>query len=272
MIISIFSNKGGVGKTTIAIIMGMLCSRKLMKKTLLLELDSSPGDFGILFDIEPNKTLDTILRFPQKFKICKKRIFENLDVVSGVPDPIIAEEIKESDISNLINNISGEYDFIIVDTQTVINGSVLDVLKRSDIIFLITDSCMESIFRISKIIEVITEKFLIPKSKIKIIINKKTLFNFFRIWDIKKIIEIPIETFISFDRNFNKSFFLFNKNKVLKSKIYKEIGYLMDALNKKGSLSIGKLKEAEINNLSANEAVNEEKKGAGEFEFERQVE
>jgi len=56
-VISIISNKGGVGKTSIACCMSLYLSKIIEKKTLLIELDCSPGDFGTLFDIESEKTL-----------------------------------------------------------------------------------------------------------------------------------------------------------------------------------------------------------------------
>ena len=57
-IISVISNKGGVGKTSIACCLSLCLSRKLNKKTLLLELDCSPGDFGTLFDIDEGLSLE----------------------------------------------------------------------------------------------------------------------------------------------------------------------------------------------------------------------
>ncbi|GAG65090.1 unnamed protein product, partial [marine sediment metagenome] len=48
IIIAVISNKGGVGKTSIAIAFAMFLSQKIKKRILLLELDSSPGDFGVI--------------------------------------------------------------------------------------------------------------------------------------------------------------------------------------------------------------------------------
>ncbi len=219
MIVAIASNKGGVGKTSIAICFSFFCAKNI-GKTLLLELDSSPGDLGTLFDIDFSKSVDIAIRFPDKYKNYVKEVFKNLDVLIGFPNPIIAENVKEEQTRSLINSIQKDYDCIIIDTQTVINGIIIDFLKITDHVFVISEYGLESISRVSSLISILTHKFYIPLEKIKFLINKKRLLDFLKIWDISKILNYPIEGFIPFDRKFNKSVFLFDRKKVLKTKFF----------------------------------------------------
>ena len=95
IMIAIVSNKGGVGKTSIAIASAMFLSQEIKKRILLLEMDSSPGDFGVLFDIERDKSLELALRFPEKYNEFVKNIYRNVDVLKGISNPLIAENIKK---------------------------------------------------------------------------------------------------------------------------------------------------------------------------------
>jgi len=223
VIITIVSNKGGVGKTSIAIAAAMFFSEKVKKKILLLELDSSPGDFGVIFDIENNKSLELALRFPEKYSEYVKNIYKNVDALKGISNPLIAENIKKDAINLLINFIFKDYDYIIVDTQTVINGPVLDILKLSDEIFAISEYSLESVARVSSLIDILVKKFSIPEYKIKFIVNKKKFLHIFKVWDISKIIKIPIYAFVKFDGKFNKSKFIFNKDSIFNTRFFKEI-------------------------------------------------
>ncbi|MCL4416714.1 MAG: AAA family ATPase [Actinobacteria bacterium] len=232
-IISVISNKGGAGKTSIAITAGLCFAKELCKRTLLLEVDSSPGDFGAVFDIESEKSFELALRFPEKFGYYIKNIFKNLDAMKGVSDPLVAERIKETDVHKLFKFLTSEYDYIIIDTQTVINGTLLDVLRLSDVIMLVSEYSVESFSRISSLFYILTNKFAISKDKIKVIINKKRLFKLFKIWDFIKIAEFPIEAFISYDPKYGKSLFLFNKNKIFKTRLYKQLSKILFRLNGK---------------------------------------
>ena len=222
-VLIVISNKGGVGKTSIAIAMSMFYAQKSKHKTLLLELDSSPGDFKTIFDIEEDKSLELALRFPQKYRRYVKNIYKNLDVLNGISNPLGAEGIKPKAINILFDYIYRDYKFIIIDTQTTINGIILDALRFSDVIFIVTDYSLESISRISSLFKFLVDKFSISKSKMKVIINKKKFLDFYKIWDITKIIELPIELFISMDTGFSKTNFLFNREKIFRTKFFRQV-------------------------------------------------
>jgi len=231
IIISIVSNKGGVGKTSIAIALGMFFSQRKKKNTLLLELDSSPGDFGIMFDIERDKSLELALRFPENYNKFVKNICNNMDALKGISNPLVAENINKGIINNLINHVLKEYDCIIVDTQTIINGLVLDVLRLSNKIFVVSEYTLESTSRVSNLINVLEKKFSIPKYSMKLIMNKKNFLPFFKVWDVAKIINIPIYALIPYDNRFDKSKFLFNKNGILRTRFFKGISKILSGID-----------------------------------------
>ena len=229
-IISIISNKGGVGKTSIACCVALYFSMEMKRKTLLLELDCSPGDFGSLFDIGNEMSLEMAIRFPDDYKKYIKVISKNIDVLKGIPDPIIAESIDSSSIAPFLKRISNDYDYIIVDTQTVLNGILIDALKVSDQIIMISNNSIESIARISKLLDLLVFRFMIEKSKFKIIINKKKIFSFLKVWEISKIIGFPINAFIHYDRRFNKSLILLNKRKFMATKVFRETSNVLKSM------------------------------------------
>ncbi len=226
-IISVTSSKGGVGKTSLSICLSFYTAKTLNKKTLLLEYDSSPGDFSSIFDIEPEKSLKMAFRFPQRFNNYIKNISKNLDVLRGLPDPLSAENIRESDTVNLFKTISAHYDYIIVDTQTVLNGMVLDVINLSGSIFLVTEYSIESLSRAANLFNILTEKFGIQASRIKIILNKKKFLRFLKITDISKMLKAPVSAYFSEDRRFDKSLILFGSNQISRTRFFRQVQNFM---------------------------------------------
>jgi pilus assembly protein CpaE len=222
-IISIISNKGGVGKTSIACCFALSLSRELNKKTLLLELDCSPGDFGTLFDINQEMSLEMAVRFSEGYKKYVKNIGKKLDVLRGVQDPIIAESIDSKQVDDFLRIIINDYDYIIVDTHTVLNGILLDFIKASDLLIMVSDPTMESIARVSSYLQLLSSRFQISRNRFKFVINKKRSFSYQKIWEISKIINLPINSLINFDSKFNKSNVLFNESKMLRSSLFKQV-------------------------------------------------
>ena len=60
-IVSVFSTKGGVGKTFIATNLAVSLSRDSGKKVVLVDLDLNFGDIGVFLNLDPKRTLGDII-------------------------------------------------------------------------------------------------------------------------------------------------------------------------------------------------------------------
>ena len=233
-LLSVVSNKGGAGKTSISICIGFYFAIALNKKTLLVEMDSSPGDFGPLFDIANDNSLDIAIKYPQRFKNYVKNVGKNLDILKGFSNPINAETATEEEIITLFKCILESYEVIVVDTQSVLSGIIIDVLKISDVIIVLSEPTIESLSRVSELISILSTKFLISKTKFQLIINKKKVFDFFNVKDIAKILGFPVKGFISFDKKFNKNLIIFNTGKLVRTKFNIELSRFINTLIENG--------------------------------------
>jgi len=236
-VLAVISNKGGAGKTSTSICIAYYFAIAKNKKTLLLEMDSSPGDFGPLFDITNDNSLDIAIKFPERFKNYVKSISKNLDVLKGFSNPINAETITESQITTLFKFIAESYEIIVIDTQSVLSGTIVDILKLSDVIIVLSEATIESISRVSELILILNTKFLISKNKFQLVINKKKMFDLFKIKDIAKILNFPVSGFISFDKKFSKNLIIFNTNKLIKTRFNIELGRLINNLISSGAMN-----------------------------------
>ena len=227
-IITVISNKGGVGKTSFAISAGYYLSKRSGSETLLMELDSSPGDFGPIFDIDSKKSLEMAVRFPENFSNYLKKVDNNLFALKGFANPFLAQNTEPESIKNLLNTIASRYGNIIIDTQTVFNRLLLDTCLMASRIFLVTDNCLESLSRVINLYEMLTLTYEIDKSRINLVVNKKRLADYFKIWDFSKLTEVPVEGFIPYDKKFNKTLFISNKNKLVNTKMYRQVGRIIE--------------------------------------------
>jgi MinD-like ATPase involved in chromosome partitioning or flagellar assembly len=226
-IITVVSNKGGAGKTSIAIAAGFYFSNCRNQTTLLLELDSSPGDFGSLFDIGKEKSLDFVVRFPENISNYSKKILKNLYAIRGAANPFLSEKIEIERFNIFLDFLMSKYSNIVIDTQSVMDAKIIQAMKYSSKILLLSEYSLESVSRNLNLYVSLVNRYGINREKISLIINKKRLFDYMKVWSFSDFSEFPIEGFISFDRKFNKTFYMSNFDRLRSTKLFKQLEKIM---------------------------------------------
>ena len=123
-VISIFNQKGGVGKTTTNI---NLCSYLAMKGYKILTIDIDPqGNTTSGFGIDKsniNKSIYDVITNDASLKdvILKSQLIENLYIapstleLAGAEIEIIEMQNRESILKNKIKELDSEYDYVFID-------------------------------------------------------------------------------------------------------------------------------------------------------------
>ncbi|AEM79751.1 AAA family ATPase [Thermoanaerobacter wiegelii] len=168
MIITVFSPKGGVGKTTLTLALAKVLSED--KKVCAVEVDFSPGDFVSLLDLEKEKNI--VNACLGDYKACLQRpTGEKFDViVGGFPD--MQENLKYSDMEELIDSLSGEYDYVLIDLQPQISEvSVPPLLKADKVLFVLEDD-ISAVSRTVGILEYLKLHGFLDTSRACAVVNK----------------------------------------------------------------------------------------------------
>mgnify|MGYP000934990862 CR=1 FL=1 len=144
-IISIVNQKGGVGKTTTAINLG-IGLQKLNKKVLLVDLDSQANlTIGMGFDPEDisntiadiiyEKLNDDSIKTDKSKYVLKK---EGVDIIpsdmklSGVENLMINAMNRENIMKNILEEISKDYDYVLIDCLPSLGMLTINALAAAD--------------------------------------------------------------------------------------------------------------------------------------------
>ncbi len=141
-IITVFSPKGGTGKTVIATNIAAALAKDDGRRTLLLDLDLQFGDAAIMLGIEPEKTIFDFVNAPGELDPDKlagytTRHKSGLDILPAPLRPEDAELVTEAKLGRLIEVARACYDAIIVDTSPFFHGPMLATLDRTDELLLV---------------------------------------------------------------------------------------------------------------------------------------
>jgi cellulose biosynthesis protein BcsQ len=160
LIVALYNNKGGVGKTTTAInLAGILSLPKKSggygKKVLVVDFDPNQKDLTDLLAVEPSKeklsdclgkvknkdfdVQDVISSY--KLKLENQKTYKIFDVISAdekfqtqPPNQLLSH--ARADLRRLLHQVANEYDYIIIDAPPGDNYFTKEAIVASDVILM----------------------------------------------------------------------------------------------------------------------------------------
>jgi pilus assembly protein CpaE len=175
-IITVFSPKGGTGKTVTATNLATAFAKYAGKRTLLLDLDLQFGDAAIMLGIEPEKTIQDLVVAPgeldpEKLAGYTTRHSSGLDVLPAPIRPEDAELVTEQKLSRLLEVAKESYDVIVVDTSPFFHGPMLATLDRTDDLLLVCGLDVPTIKNVRLSLQTL-QLLSFPSERIRIILNR----------------------------------------------------------------------------------------------------
>src|SRR5437773_3094952 len=175
-IVTVFSPKGGTGKTVTATNLAAACAKFEGRKTLLLDLDLQFGDAAIMLGIEPEKTIYDLVVAPgeldtEKLAGYTTKHASGLDILPAPLRPEDAELVTEAKLARLLEVARESYDVIVVDTSSILHGPMLATLDRTDELLLLTSLDVPTIKNVRLSLQTL-ELLSFPQDRIKVVLNR----------------------------------------------------------------------------------------------------
>lgn len=163
-LISLVSASGGVGKSTIALMLAHACARKVIK-TALIEADLQFGDMGFWLGIDVASP-----SLAQGLDSKPIPISHHLDLYKAPVLPELAEELSES-IARLVQRVRRDHALVFADTGQFWSGLTGELLCSSSLVLVIMDQRKASVYGAIKAIE-LCQRLGIPAARIACVVNR----------------------------------------------------------------------------------------------------
>ena len=175
-IATVFSPKGGTGKTVIATNTAASVAKHQGKNALLLDLDLQFGDAAIMLGIEPDKTIYDLVVAPGELDTEKlagyvTRHASGLDILPAPLRPEDAELVTEAKLAQLLEVARESYDVIVVDTSPFFHGPMLATLDRTDELMLVCSLDVPTLKNVRLALQTL-ELLSFPSDRIRLILNR----------------------------------------------------------------------------------------------------
>jgi pilus assembly protein CpaE len=197
-IVSVFSNKGGNGTTTIAVNLADALVRYHGKKVAVVDLVLAHGDVTMFFNVNPSYSIIDLAKNSQKadYDFLHTLLVKHSSGVYILADPPLiedAENISAGQVKEVLATLRSMFDFIVVDTPHQFDERTLTALEMSDTILLVsllnlpslrnTQKCLDLFGRIGlrdERVRLVLSRYLpneeIPKDSIEGILNCPVFF------------------------------------------------------------------------------------------------
>jgi pilus assembly protein CpaE len=175
-IVTVFSPKGGTGKTVTATNLAACFAKHEKKRTLLLDLDLQFGDAAIMLGLEPEKTIYDLVVAPgeldsEKLAGYTTRHSSGLDILPAPLRPEDAELVTEAKLARLLEVGRESYDVIVVDTSPFFHGPMLATLDRTDELLLVCGLDVPTLKNVRLSLQTL-ELLAFPSNRIRVVLNR----------------------------------------------------------------------------------------------------
>jgi pilus assembly protein CpaE len=176
-VITVFSTKGGAGKSVIAANLAVVLARRSERPVVLVDADLQFGDVAVMLKLAPQHTIVDAVGSIDRLDTA---LLQNLLVrhePSGVLvlpaplEPAFADQIGAEEMVRIVEMLRTFADYVVVDTPAYFNDVVLGLIEASDDVLLVAGMDIPNIKNVK--IGLQTLRLLnIPLSKLKLILNR----------------------------------------------------------------------------------------------------
>lgn len=202
-VITVFSTKGGVGKTTIAVNTAISLAKKNSDRVALIDLDLQFGDIAAMLNIAQTKTIvDLIDEIGHLNKeILSEYMIEyikGVDILSAPPKPEYAEYVSPNHIEKILSILKEDYQYIIFDSVSNFDDITLTALDNSDQILFVSTMNLPTIKNVKLGLDIM-ESLHYHNEKVKIILNRTSKHFGVKISDVEEVLNKEVSVCIPED-------------------------------------------------------------------------
>lgn len=196
-VVAVFSAKGGVGCSTIAVNMAIALQQYAASKVVLVDTSLQFGDVGVLLNLYASRTIADLATHAEELdgELIDDILISHssgIKTLLAPPRPEVADTVTPPLVVDVLERLRSMFEIIIVDTSSVLDDLVLSILDVSDKIMVITTPEIPAI-KNAKLFFEVTEALEYERDRTMFVLNKVDKRTNIRAEDIEANIKYKIE-------------------------------------------------------------------------------
>jgi pilus assembly protein CpaE len=175
-LVTVFSPKGGVGKTTLAVNLSLALTQGGTKKVCVVDLDLAFGDVAITLQVFPARTIADAVHLESglDFHVVEPLLTNYHDQLSALVAPVqpdAKDSIPPSLVGRILNLLKQQFDFVVVDTSPAFDEFVLQAFDETDDLLLVTTLDVPTLKNVKVAVETL-DLLNFPKPRRHLVLNR----------------------------------------------------------------------------------------------------
>ena len=140
--VAVYSPKGGVGTTTIAVNIAIAGVARRPDKVVLVDLALQFGGVATLLNLDPKQTLADVvrdepsLREPELLRTYAMRHDSGLHVLAAPAGPEAADGVTPAHVSQILKTLLDGYDMVVIDAGSTLDERALAIFDQAEAVIL----------------------------------------------------------------------------------------------------------------------------------------
>lgn len=204
-VITVFSAKGGCGKTTLAVNLALALADGGARSVCLVDLDLAFGDVAINLQLDPNRTITNGLSMVGRMDETGATslltpYLDGLSVLLAPVTPGEAEKIPAALVTELLDALRGTVDYVVVDTPSQFSEHVLNAMDASQHHVLLTTPDVPALKNLRLTLDML-DLLSYPREMRSVVLNRSDAKVGLSTEDVERVVRAPIAAYIPSSRD-----------------------------------------------------------------------
>ncbi len=201
-IVTVFSAKGGCGKTFLATNLAVQLAKT--QRVCLVDLDLAFGDVAISMQTHPTKTIADAhaMSGALDHKAVQSLVVgysPNLDLMLAPVEPGLAEQITTQTVTDLLRALKQSYDIVVVDSPPAFNDCMLATFDETDLFVLIATLDIPAVKNLKLTLEMLG-MLGYSRERIRVVLNRADAKVGLTVADVEKALGQPTSALVPSSR------------------------------------------------------------------------
>ena len=200
LVIGVFSPKGGVGKTTIATNIAIGLGKIAPMSVVIVDLDLQFGDVASGLYLDPQHTVtDAVSPAASQDSLVLKAFLTvhpgGIYAVCAPPTPVDADEITPEQVSRLLEQLSEQFQYVVVDTAPGLPEIGLAAMEQCTDVVWVSGMDIPSVRGLRSGLDVLRQLDILPETR-HVVLNMADSKLGLTVQDLESTIGAPVDVSI----------------------------------------------------------------------------